>query len=228
MVLPLLCGVRQLRAATLASSGQLGVPSDARVMVISTDFVFQQLLSEDFAVARRSKPASPPRMVTITVAVIERVLAPGISMIDLAPGFPHVGELVKAAGFKPMVEQTGQALTGDAAEYMAQRNPSAAAYKGYQNSSQPNPMGNPLDRLSAYSPGPPTAPDPRDPRNRAMPPPDYLLPAPAKIYDTAIIAHVVLSDGKGEMTAVAVAHPNEDLHAVKKELAERIANAVLH
>ncbi len=30
------------------------------------------------------------------------------------------------------------------------------------------------------------------------------------------------------MTVVAVAHPAEDMHAVKKQLAERIANAVLH
>ncbi len=226
----MLCLARQAPAATLASGGQISVPSDARVMVISTDSVLQQVLSEDFAVAKRSKPAGPPTTLTLTVAVIQRVLQPSVSMIDLAPGVPRVAELVKAAGYKPPVEQTGEPLTGDAAEYMAQGNPSAAAYNGNTaaNSMQTNAMRNQLDRMSPYAPGPPQPPDPRDPRNRPISPPDYLQPQPDRIYDTAVIAHVVLSDGKGEMTAVAVAHPGEDLHAVKKQLAERIANAVLH
>ncbi len=151
-------------------------------------------------------------------------------MIDLAPGVPGVAALVKAAGYQPPSEGTNDPLTGDAAEYVQQGNPSAAAYRNntYQrNPLQPNPVTNQLDRLSAYAPGPPTAPDPRDPRYRPVAPPDYLQPQAAQVYDTAVIAHAVLSDGKGEMTAVAVAHPAEDMHAVKKQLAERIANAVL-
>jgi hypothetical protein len=226
-----ICFAPPSRAATLASKGVLNVPSDTRVMVISTDPVLQQVLSEDFGVARRRKPAGGPKMLTLTVSLIQRVLQPGLSMIDLAPGVPGVGALVKAAGYQPPSEGTNDPLTGDAAEYVQQGNPSAAAYNNnaYQrNPLQPNPVANQLDRLSAYAPGPPTAPDPRDPRYRPVAPPDYLQPQPAQVYDTAVIAHAVLSDGQGEMTAVAVAHPAEDIHAVKKQLAERIANAVLH
>ncbi len=228
MLMPLLGGTRYGEAATLASSGQLNVPADARVMVVSTDPVMQQVLSEDFAVARRSKKPGAPVMLTLTVAVIERVLQPNVSMIDLAPGVPHVADLIKAAGYSPPVAAHGEPLTGDIAAYMAQGNPTAAAYGGnaYNNNGQPLPRQ--LDQLSPYAPGPPSAPDPRDPRNRPSEPPDYLQPKPEQIYDSALIAHAVLSDGKGEMTVVAVAHPNEDIHAVKKQLAERIANAVLH
>ncbi|HEY2107850.1 MAG TPA: hypothetical protein VGH29_18780 [Candidatus Binataceae bacterium] len=216
------------RAATVAASGQLSVPSDARVMVISTDSVMQQVLSEDFAVARRSKAGAHPDTMTLTVAVIQRVLEPTVSMISVAPGVPRVAQLLKAAGYQPPLEHAGEPLSGDAAAYVAQGNPSAGAYKGYPGGSQANPMGNQLERMSPYSPGPPPPPDPRDPRNRPIAPPDYLQPKPGQLYDTAVIAHAVLSDGKGEMTVVAVAQPGEDLHAVKKQLAERIANVVLH
>ena len=85
-----------------------------------------------------------------------------------------------------------------------------------------------LNSLNGYSGGPPIAPDPRDPRNRPVMPPDYLQSDNGRLYDSALIAHAVLSDGQGELTVVAVAHPGEDLHEVKKQLAERIANAVLH
>jgi hypothetical protein len=228
IVLLLLRAVPPAYAAAVAASGTLNVPSDTRVMVISTDFVFQQLLSEDFAVARRSKPAGPPKMMTLTVTVLQRVLQPDTAMINVAPGVPGVADLLKTAGYKPPVRQAGEPLTGDIAEYMAQGNAAVVPYQGYQGISQNNPVTNQFERISPFAPGPPVPVDPRDPRNRPAPPPDYLQPAPAKIYDTAVIAHAVLSDGKGEMTAVAVAHPNEDLHAVKKKLAERIANAVLH
>ncbi len=221
-----ICSALPSRAATLASSGALSVPSDTRVLVVSTDPVLQQVLSEDFAVARRSKSAAGPKMLTLTVSLMQRVLQPGLAMIDLAPGVPGVAQLVKAAGYQPPAEGTNEPLTGDAAEYAAQGNPKVSG--NHVNLNDPNPVHDSLNRLANYSPGPPTAPDPRDPANRPIPPPDYLQQAPDSIYDTAVIAHAVLSDGKGEMTVVAVAHPAEDMHAVRKELAERIANAVLH
>jgi len=235
ITLTVLWAVQPADAATLASRGQLNVPPDARVMVISTDTAMQQVLSEDFAVARRSKPSGLPKTLTLTVAVTQRVLQPNVSMIGLAPGVPHVAELMKAAGYRAPAAPSDQPLTGDAAEYMAQGNPAAAAYAGNTaagvapaNPYGPNRAQQQLDQLLPYAPGPPRPADPRDPMNRPVPPPDYTMPSPASLYDTAVIAHAVLSDGKGEMTVVAVAHPNEDIHAVKKQLAERIANAVLH
>ncbi len=226
MLLSAICAAVPSFAATLASSGALSVPSDTQVLVVSTDPVLQQVLSEDFGVARRSKSASGPKMLTLTVSLTQRVLQPGLSMIDLAPGVPGVAQLVKAAGYQPPAEGTNEPLTGDAAEYAAQGNPKASG--NHINLNDPNPVHDSLNRMANYSPGPPTAPDPRDPANRPEPPPNYLQQAPDSIYDTAVIAHAVLSDGKGEMTVVAVAHPAEDMHAVKKQLAERIANAVLH
>src|SRR5690348_15459901 len=186
--LPLIANAVPAAAASLASSGALSVPADAQIMVISTDTAMQQVMSEDFSAARRAKTAGPPKMLTLTVAVIQRVLQPSISEIDLAPGVPNVGRLLKAAGYTPPVEQSGEPLTGDAAEYAAQGNPAAAAYKNYQGGTQANAMRNQLDSLLPYSPGPPVPPDPRDPRNRPISPPDYLQPKPGQLYDTAIIA----------------------------------------
>ncbi|GEM_PF-3186181 len=227
LLTPILCWPRYADAATLASSGHLNVPSNARVMVISTDFAMQQVLSEDFAVARRRKSSGPPQMLTLTVTMIQRVLQPNLSMIDVAPGVPHAAELIKAAGYQPPIPAKPQAMTGDVAAYMAQGNPSATAYNGgYPGQAMTTTQLQ--QQFIPFLPGPPSAPDPRDPLNRPVPPPDYLLPNPAKLYDTAVIAHAVLSDGKGDMTAVALAKPGEDLDNVRKQLAERIANAVLH
>lgn len=220
-----------VHSATLASSGTLNVPSNTKVLVISTDPVLQEVLSEDFSVARRSKSGAGPGMLTLTVAFTQRVLQPQTAMMELAPGVPGVAKLLKEAGYEPPSEVTNQPLTGDAAEYLAQRGPSTTAYGNNSNLGNPyqrDALTGQLNQLSAYSQGPPTAPDPRDPRNRPIDPPDYLKPHPESLYDTALIAHAVLSDGKGEMTVVAVAHPNEDMHAAKKQLAERIANAILH
>jgi hypothetical protein len=226
LLAPMLFVVRHANAATLASSGQLNVPSDVRVMVISTDFAMQQVLSEDFAAERLKKSTGPPKMLTLTVTVMQRVLQPNLSMIDLAPGVPHAADLLKAAGYQPPVPSKAQPMTRDVAAYMAQGNPSAAGYSGGYVG---QPMTNQLQQqFNPYMSRPPSAPDPRDPLNRPIPPPDYLLPNPAKIYDTAVIAHAVLSDGKGEMTAVALATPGENMDEVRKDLAERIANAVLH
>ena len=192
--------VAPTNAATLASSGALIVPSDTKVLVISTDTLLQQVLSEDFSVARRSKSTGGPKMLTLTVALIQRVLQPGLSMIDLAPGVPGVAKLVKEAGYESPSEATKEPLTGDAADYVAQGRPSTTAYGTDPNSRNPYQRDAMISQLTGYSPGPPTAPDPRDPRNRPSEPPDYLKPHPESLYDTAFIAHAVLSDGKGEMT----------------------------
>ncbi len=196
--------------------------------MIATDPVLQQVLSDDFSVARRSKSPGGPKMLTLTVAFTQRVLQPGISTMELAPGVPGVAKLVKAAGYQSFSEGTNEPLTGDAAAYVAQGHPSTTAYGNNLNSGNPYQRNPITSEFSPYSPAPPTAPDPRDPLNRVTEPPDYLKPHPESLYDTALIAHAVLSDGKGEMTVVAVAHPNEDMRTVKKQLAERIANAVLH
>jgi hypothetical protein len=197
------------------------------VLVIATDPVLQQVLSDDFSVARHSRSPGGPKMLTLTVAFTQRVLQPGISVMDLAPGVPGVAKLVKAAGYS-LAEDSNEPLTGDAAAYVAQGHPSTGGYGNNPNSGSPYQTNPITGQFSGYSPSPPTAPDPRDPLNRAIEPPDYLKPHPESLYDSALIAHAVLSDGKGEMTVVAVIHPNEDLRTVKKELAERIANAVLH
>ena len=192
-------------------------------MAIATDPVIQDVLNEDFSVAPRMKAAHGSKTLTLTVTLNQRVLQPNLSLTDLAAGAPAAAELLSAAGYKQQApgDNGGEQLPADAQAYMQNGNPPATAYQNNNYSQQ-------HDQLSGFPPVMSTWRDPRDPRNRPIPPPDYLVQPPSSIYDSAVIAHAVLSDGKGEMTLLAVAHPGEDLRAVKKQLAERIANAVLH
>jgi hypothetical protein len=47
-------------------------------------------------------------------------------------------------------------------------------------------------------------------------------------YDTLVIARASVSGAPEEMTLVAVSHPNEDVNDAKKQIAEQIANSILH
>jgi hypothetical protein len=47
-------------------------------------------------------------------------------------------------------------------------------------------------------------------------------------YDTVVIARASASGVPEEMTLVAISHPGEDIEDVKKQIAERIANSILH
>jgi len=50
----------------------------------------------------------------------------------------------------------------------------------------------------------------------------------SEVYDSAIVARAVLSDKRGDLTVLALVHPGEDVREVKKLIAERIANLLLH
>ena len=47
-------------------------------------------------------------------------------------------------------------------------------------------------------------------------------------YDTVVVARASVSGTPEEMTLVAITHPGENVSEVKKHIAERIANSVLH
>jgi hypothetical protein len=47
-------------------------------------------------------------------------------------------------------------------------------------------------------------------------------------YDTVVVARASVSGATEEMTLVAVSHPGEDINDAKKQIAEEIANTVLH
>ena len=47
-------------------------------------------------------------------------------------------------------------------------------------------------------------------------------------YDTVVVARASVSGASEEMTLVAITHPGEDVDDAKKQIAEQIANSILH
>jgi hypothetical protein len=196
----------------IRSAGTLNAQA-ARVMVVSTDPVFQEVLNSDFSVAHTAPGA---KLLTLTVSVMARKLTPGLTIDEVAPGVPAAADLLRAAGYRPdAMEQpqaNGSPLPPDVAAYMSNGGPLP------QQRTQID-----TQELLGYPGRPDTmTPLPRDAIVR-----EFANSEPQGNFDTALVAHAVLSNG-GDMTVVAVVLPGEDMETAKKEMAERIANAVLH
>jgi hypothetical protein len=200
-----------LNAAQIEAKGALDAPADAALTVVSTDPVVQNVLAEDISAAKRG-PAAGKKALTLTVTLNQRPLQPGVSLTDLSPGDPDIVSLLKAAGGEvPALADTGTTETDPytrAAQVAAQQPQSSSIANTY---SQSNPMRN----LGAYDYAP------RDYSPYAN------IPG-SEIYDTAIVCHATISGSRGQLTTVAVLHPHEDVRALKKLIAERIANSLLH
>lgn len=199
-------------ASELRSKGKLDVPADVSLVVVSTDPIVQRVLSEDIAAARRTA-ALDAKALTLTVTLNQRALRPDVSLADISPGDPEMAALLKAAGAKaPALADTGS-LRADPYAAVAE----AQARNATETASQQ------LDRMSGYSqlPGFFSQYDAKK-----------FLPSGTSgaddVYDSAIVARTVLSDGRGELAVVAVVHPGEDPREVRKLIAEKIANALLH
>lgn len=199
-------------ASELRSKGKLDVSADVPLVVVSTDPIVQRVLSEDIAAARRTA-AVETKALTLTVTLNQQTLRPGVSLADIAPGDPEVAALLKAAGAKaPALEDTGSSRTDP-----------YAAVAGTQARNATETATQQLDRMTGYSQLPGFFPQ-YDPKK--------FLPSgnndAGEIYDSAIVARTVLSEGHGELVVVAVVHPDEDPRELRKLIAEKIANALLH
>lgn len=199
-------------AAELRSKGKLNVSAGTPLMVVSTDPIVQRVLSEDIAAERRTAGADT-KALTLTVTLNQQELRPGVSQADIAPGDPEVAALLRAAGAKaPALTDTGSSLTDP-----------YAAVAGTQARNATETATQQLDRMTGYSqlPGFFSQYDPKK-----------FLPSKnggrGEIYDSAIVARAVLSEGHGELVVVAVVHPDEDPRELRKLIAEKIANALLH
>jgi len=199
------------RAVEVRSKGKLVVPVNSPVMVVSTDPILQRILSEDLAVEQKRVKLDGATM-TLTVTLHQQKLQPGVSLSDVFPGDPDVAELLKAAGAQaPALTDTGTTTTDpyDAAAGAQARNPTESAAQR-------------LDRMSGYSQLPGFY-DNYNPKKYQSGQDDM-----GDIYDSAIVARTELSGGGGAMMVVAIVHPGEDPRKVRKLIAEKIANAILH
>jgi hypothetical protein len=200
-------GAGAAAAAEVRTAGKLAVPRDSSVVAVCTDPVVQNVLNEDLALAQRGKPA-PSGELTLTVTVTERMLKPGVSLADVAPGDPAVAGLLRAAGAQPLaLGDTGSEPSVDPYDAQARRqatipdDPLTSQVRGYQAMQQAiraRMNASPYDKIDK------------------------------QIYDTAIVAHASLGASASEFKVVAVVHAGDDLRAAKRLVAEEIANAVLH
>src|SRR5260370_36316626 len=88
-------------AVEVKHAGKLQVPANVALVAFSTDPAIQQVLTQDIEAAKRNFTADSHSVLTLTVTVADQALRPGVSLGQLAPGDPDVGDLLKAVGVTP-------------------------------------------------------------------------------------------------------------------------------
>lgn len=232
--------------SAVRKAGNLTVPSDAVLMVFCSDPLIQQVLSQDFQVAKRAASADTKAPRTLTVTVTQQALKPGVSLQQVAPGAPQVAALIKAAGVTPppLGDTGNQSDTAAVARQQAidHLRPLDSPMQQIMNQFQghgdlgppvpcgeePNPQPGCLQPTPKPQPGSPGyTGDVQDYVQRTEPGNPFHHDDD-KAYDTVIVARVTLSGSPDELTVVAVAHPGDDISDAKKLVGEEIANVVLH
>jgi hypothetical protein len=238
----------------IKQAGHLRVPRNAPLFAFSTDPLIQEVLSQDFNAASRNSVGRSGSAVTVSVNVTQQVLRPGISLAQLAPGDPQVADLMRAAGANPpplgdtgnQYDQAALARRMGARDYMPQDTQSArlinsiANPSGYSEGFGP-PIPLPCAAQTVARPGCPPVPldSPSSTPNRAVGDVEQYVQrkshsqslfssGQANDYDTIVVARASISGVAEEMTLVAISHPGEDINDAKKNIAERIANSILH
>jgi hypothetical protein len=241
-------------AFEIRQAGKLQVAHSAQLFAFSTDPMIQEVLSQDFRAASRSANTGNNPTVTVSVNVTQELLKPGVSLTQLAPGDPQVADLMRAAGANPpplgdtgsQYDQAALARRMAAQDYMPQDTLSArminsiANPSGYSEGFGP-PIPLPCAAQSVASPGCPPVPQtsPAATATRSVGDVQQYIErktqsgslfgsADSNNYDTVVIARASASGAPEEMTLVAISHPGEDIEDVKKQIAERIANSILH
>jgi hypothetical protein len=239
-------------ALEIRKAGKITLPLSVEVVPFSTDALIADTLRQDFEAEHREADANASSPITLSVAVTERPLKPGVSLQDLAPGNPDIAALIKAAGATPPpVGDTGTQVDEVAlARARAQNHllpPGATPMQSLLNQLQTSgELGPPLADPSGCVPGtqcvapgsaPPQLPRPGS-QGYTGDTQDYMSQGyesagrakrqlSNEYFDNVIVARVSISGSPDEMTVIAVTHPGEDERDAKKLIAEEIVNAVL-
>lgn len=241
--------------AQVKSAGKLRAPAEAALEVIATDPVLQEIISQDFRAARRAPNGSQSQTATLTVTMTQRVMAPGMSLTDVAPGDPNAIALLKQLGVAPVPFNMAGAAPSTKGQPGAQSPRQASDIQSYvQQGTGPEPSQGGMGPMP-FMPAMPFGGMPYGgmPLGNAMPmgpqtsftPQTYGPPLPygqnypsnpsspssqelSRTYDTILIARARIDPGAGELTVVAVSNPGGNLRDLKEMVAEEVVNAVLH
>jgi hypothetical protein len=202
VALAIALGAGAARAAEIKTSGHLDIPPTDAVMAICTDPVVQSVLNQDFRLAKRS---GPTQLVTVTVNA--RVLGPGASLQEVAPGDPEAVALLGALGAQPPLGDTGNKPINQFANQIRQQ-----ATMPQDPITQRLRYGQAAQQMMSGA----SAPSPYD-----------SIPQ-SQIYDTAIVARATIAGSASSLHVVALVHGGDDIQTAKKLVAEEIASAILH
>jgi hypothetical protein len=231
-------------AVEVKHAGKLQVPANVALVAFSTDPTIQQVLTQDIEAAKRNFTAASHTVLTLTVSVADQALRPGVSLGQLAPGDPDVGDLLKAVGVTPPPigdtgterDEAGIARRNDLSLLPSAGSPIQRSLGQLQAESELMPhgtVGQPYPPNATPSPRPqPGSPDYTGDTQEYLQQGHGQMPGgthsdDAASYDTIIVARASLNGKPEELTVVAVVHPGEDEREAKKLVAEEIANAVL-
>jgi hypothetical protein len=231
-------------AVEVKHAGKLQVPANVALVAFSTDPTIQQVLTQDIEAAKRNFTADSHAVLTLTVTVADQALRPGVSLGQLAPGDPDVGDLLKAVGVTPPPigdtgterDEAGIARRNDQSLLPSAGSPLQRSLGQLQAEGELMPrgtVGQPYSPNAAPSPRPrPGSPDYTGDTQEYLQQGHMQMPGAAHhddadAYDTIIVARASLNGKPEELTVVAVVHPGEDEREAKKLVAEEIANAVL-
>jgi hypothetical protein len=247
LALLLVSGVDSAQAeSAVRKTGNLVAPSDAVLMVFCSDPLIQQVLSQDFKVAKRAAGADAKAPVTLTVTVTQQALKPGVSLEQVAPGAPQVADLIRAAGVTPppLGDTGNQSDTAAIARQQAidhlhpVDSPMQQIMNQFQGhgelgppvpcSEEPNPQPGCLQPTPKPQPGSPGYTGDVQDYVQRTDPGNPFHHDDDKSYDTVIVARASLSGSPDELTVVAVAHAGDDISDAKKLVGEEIANVILH
>jgi hypothetical protein len=240
----------------IKQAGKLRVLPGAQLFAFSTDPTIQEVLNQDFSAAARNAGTGGGPTVTVSVNVTQQMLKPGVSLMQLAPGDPQVADLIRAAGANPpplgdtgsQYDEAALARRIASRQYMPNDTQSARLINSVSNagnysegSGPPIPL--PCAAQSVARPGCPPVPlnspaaTPTPARSigdvqqyvaRKNEAQSFFGLGNNNDYDTLVVARASVSGAPEEMTLVAVSHPGEDVSTSKRNIAERIANSILH
>jgi hypothetical protein len=192
--------------AQIKTLGRLRAPEGAKVIAVSTDPVLQRALNDRLRQKGIAGRPGDAQVVTLTVTMHAKVLAPGVALGSISPGDPSIAGMLEALGLEaPPVGDAGTERL-DPIEAAARRRATMPADPMIESYREELAMRDRFERAAGGT------------AFESMP--------KHEIYDTVVVARATLSSGPEEFKLVALVHPGDDPRAAKAMVAQEVADAI--